>query len=59
MKNYLLYVDDNKLWKMVGDLYILIGQEDSEHVNSRSMVPSMVVYNPHNYPIKISYMAFT
>ena len=58
LSDYLIYLEDNNLWSVIGDLYIQLGREDTDNILCKNMINSLVLYNPHDYPIKITYLTF-
>ena len=58
LSDYLIHLEDNNLWNVIGDLYIQLGREDTDNILCKNMINSLVLYNPHDYPIKITYLTF-
>lgn len=55
---YLKYVSLNNLWNVVGDIYIIMGQDDSDENFGKNMVRKAVISNPHPFPIKVNFITY-
>lgn len=53
---YATYVNDNDMWIPVGPLFVDIAAADGDYV--RNLIPSVIVYNPNDYPIEAKVMSF-
>lgn len=58
LQQFLNYVTENNMWIKFGQLYAIIAQADDENTNERNLIPSVFIYNPNDFPIKIKYMVF-
>ena len=56
---YMQYVNDNQLWNVVGDAYMIIGKEDDPQSQKINLPTSLLVYNPNDIPVRIKYMIFS
>lgn len=56
---YMQYVDENKLWNKVGDVYMIIGKDDNPQSIEHNLPTSLIIYNPNPEPIRIKYMIFS
>lgn len=55
---YLKWCWDNNMWTRFGQFYGIITQADDENTKIKNLHPSVFLYNPNNYPIKVNIMMF-
>lgn len=53
---YATHVNDNDLWIPIGPLFVDVAAADGDYV--RNLIPSVIVYNPNDYPIEMKVMSF-
>lgn len=59
LAGYCVYLTKNDLWRNMGQVYLTTGASDSdEHPEIKNLIPSMVIYNPNDFPVKVNYMMF-
>lgn len=59
MYGYLNHINQTHDWIRVGTFYSILGQRDSEDSNIKTLVPSAFIFNPNEFPVKITYMIFS
>lgn len=55
---YCNYATYNNLWNNFGELYALIATEDSENENTKNLIPSLVIYNPNDFEVKVNILSW-
>ena len=55
---YANYLTKRNLWMNMGQLYARTAVEDDESVGTRNLIPSILIYNPNNFPVTVNYMTF-
>ncbi len=55
---YANYLTKRNLWMSMGQLYARTAVEDDESAVSRNLIPSLLIYNPNDFPVTINYMTF-
>lgn len=58
MYGFLNWSWENDNWVKFGQFYGLITQADDENTNIKNLHPSVFLYNPNNYPVKVNFMMF-
>ena len=56
---YMEYVNENNLWIRIGDAYMAIGKDDNHQNFIYNLLPSVMIYNPNDIPIRIQYLIFS
>jgi hypothetical protein len=56
---YMQHLAENNGWLNCGDGYMIIGPEDDFASNKRNLLNSLLVYNPNDVPIRVSFMVFS
>ena len=56
---YMQYLAENNGWLNCGDGYMIIAPEDQFDSNKRNLLNSLLVYNPNDVPIRVSFMVFS
>lgn len=59
MYGYLNYVNQYHNWTNVGTFYSIFGFTDTVSNNIKNLVPSAFIFNPNDFPVKITYMMFS
>jgi hypothetical protein len=54
--DYLTYIQENNKWEKVGPLRIWISAPDPANSLVENLITGFYVFNPHDFPVKISYM---
>lgn len=55
---YANYLTKRKLWMNMGQLYARTAVEDDESSITHNLIPSILIYNPNEFPVTINYMTF-
>lgn len=59
LEGYCAYLSHTKQWMTVGQFYARTTiSDDPEHPETRNLIPSVIIYNPNNFPVQVKYMAF-
>lgn len=43
----------------VGEAYMAIGKDDDPQSNIMNLLPSVMIYNPNDIPVRIQYLIFS
>jgi hypothetical protein len=54
--DYLNYIDTHNKWEKVGPLRIWLSVPDPVNSNIENLITGFYVFNPHDFPVQISYM---
>jgi hypothetical protein len=54
--DYLTYVEENSLWEKVGVIRIWLTATDPDNSLIENLITGFYIYNPHTFPVQISYM---
>ena len=52
------YVSNNNLWQSFGEFYGVISSPDVNNEANKNLIPSMIIYNPNNFEVKINVMTW-
>ena len=55
---YANYATKNNLWMNIGQFYARTAVDDDESTNSRNLIPSLIIYNPNDFPVSVNYITF-
>lgn len=56
---YMQHLAENNGWLNCGEGYMIIGPEDDYQSRKHNLQNSLLVYNPNDVPIRISFMIFS
>ena len=56
INKYMNYLNKNNLWENTGVFFSNLSTENDPNSNLKSLVRSMIIYNPHYFPVKIDYL---
>lgn len=54
--DYLNYISENDKWEKVGKLRIWLSSQDALNSTDENLITGFYVYNPHDFPVQISYI---
>ncbi len=52
------YATCNNLWRNFGELYAIVASDDAENENVKNLIPSLVIYNPNDFEIKLNILSW-
>lgn len=56
---YMRYVSDHNMWTRIGECYMAIAKEDNPQSFVYNLLPSVMVYNPNDIPVRVHYLIFS
>lgn len=59
MYTYLKWVNDNNLWTKFGQFYGIVSESDVDNSSIKNLIPSIFVFNPNAFPVKVNLMMFS